>query len=382
MAPRGRTRKHAPSIPSHIDQDALPKGLYWDKSGKGRWYVFVQNGDRMKRETVAGPNARLSDLHAIMEQQRGGAKQGTVEWMLEQWHASTKFASLSEGSRDNHEGYKKFITNFPTKLGIPFGQLMADRLTQTNIQRLHEAVVKQGHPTKANHLLRYLRRVFKWAGPHLGIKFNPAKGIEQAKERRHRAVPVQDTYTKVLAFAKERGARKAHTPGSAPAYLWIVYQLTYLCRLRGIEANTLTVGNEEKEGLRTNRRKRSRDNIVEWSDSLREAWNAALAYRAEVVKRHKLPQPLRPQDRYVFLSEDGNLLTKSGLDSAWQRFIHMAIKEGIIREEERFSLHGMKHKGVTDTKGHRGQKQDAAGLTEAMMNVYDHSVPVVKPADA
>ena len=55
MASRGRPRKHHPSIPSHIDQARLPKGLYWDTSGAGRWYVRAPD-----RQVVAGPMAKLS----------------------------------------------------------------------------------------------------------------------------------------------------------------------------------------------------------------------------------------------------------------------------------------------------------------------------------
>lgn len=46
----------------------------------------------------------------------------------------------------------------------------------------------------------------------------------------------------------------------------------------------------------------------------------------------------------------------------------------------RFSLHDLKRKGGTDTPGNRAEKQDALGVSEAMMNVYDKSVPRVKPS--
>lgn len=35
-----RPRKHNPTIPAHIDQRKIPKGVYWDSSGNGRWYVL------------------------------------------------------------------------------------------------------------------------------------------------------------------------------------------------------------------------------------------------------------------------------------------------------------------------------------------------------
>ena len=56
-------------------------------------------------------------------------------------------------------------------------------------------------------------------------------------------------------------------------------ELGYLCRLRSIETITLTEANGTAEGLSTNRRKGSRDNLVEWTPRLRAAWDGALALR-------------------------------------------------------------------------------------------------------
>ena len=68
----------------------------------------------------------------------------------------------------------------------------------------------------------------------------------------------------------------------------------------------------EAEGLRTDRRKGSCNNIVEWSPRLRAAWDAALAHRRGVIARRGQPEQLRPENRFVFLSEDGEPLTKDG----------------------------------------------------------------------
>jgi site-specific recombinase XerC len=382
MAPRGRERKHNPAIPEHIDQKSIPAGVYWDPSGKGRWYIFVKKEGRPARETIAGPHARLSDLHRIMEEGKGGPTHGSVAWVLESFHDSTKFKGLAKATKRDYEVCRKVVEEFPTAIGIKFGALVAARLTQTNVQRMLEKIVKQGTPSKANHVLRYLRRVFKWAGPHLGLKDNPAKGIEQATERKRRRLPPQQVYDAVVAYARERGAYTPHTKGSQPPYLWIVAELGYLCRLRGIETNTLVEAQGEKDGLRTDRRKGSRNNIVEWSPRLRTAWNAALAYRKSIIDKRGQPEQLRAEDRYVFLSEDGEPLTKDGLDSAWQRLIKKAIEDHVITEDQRFSLHDLKRKGGTDTAGNVADKQTALGVTEAMMKVYDLSVPRVKPSDA
>jgi len=58
-----------------------------------------------------------------------------------------------------------------------------------------------------------------------------------------------------------------------------------------------------------------------------------------------------------------------------------AIEAEVIKPGQRFTLHGLKHRGATDTKGSRKRKQRASGhQTEEMVALYDHDVPVVQPA--
>src|SRR5690606_3726224 len=101
----------------------------------------------------------------------------------------------------------------------------------------------EGTPTKANKVLRYARLVFRWALNRGIVTHNPAQGLEAAKERRQQRYPTDLAYAKLLAFAQQRGARPARTPGAAPSYLWMMMELGYLCRLRGIETLTLTEAN-------------------------------------------------------------------------------------------------------------------------------------------
>ena len=70
----------------------------------------------------------------------------------------------------------------------------------------------------------------------------------------------------------------------------------------------------------------------------------------------------------------------AGMPSAWQRFIRTAMSEGVIAEDERFSMRGRKHREITGTEGNHGDKQDAAGhKSPTTTGRYDHDVPVVKP---
>lgn len=394
---RGRKRKHNPSMPKHIDQAKLPTGIYWDASGTGRWYVRDRNPDRPGWLTpkVAGPEALLSDLHAIMEERRGASARGTLGALMTAFHGSSKFKKLAPATRKDYEWCRAVLEGRRLASGLTWSQLQVKRLTPAAIQRLVDLIADGNGddapaPAKANHVLRYLRRLIAFGMRTDGtITINPAKGVEQAEERGLIKMPAHDAYTAVLEFARAGGARKAHTKGSCPAYLAPLMEITYLARLRGIEAVTLSEASVveldleqdgAEEGLLANRRKGSLDNITRLSDRLRAAIDQALAVKAEILARpkHKArPVPLRPEDRPLFISEDGGALTKDALDTAWQNLMKRAVRTpknpgGVIEPEQRFTLHGLKHRGITDS----ADKSSGGHKTEAMRRRYDHELKV------
>jgi hypothetical protein len=146
-------------------------------------------------------------------------------------------------------------------------------------------------------------------------------------------------------------------------------ELAYLCRMRGIEVVKLTDAHATEKGLHVTRTKGSNDSIVRWTPRLREAWAGAVAVRAMVLGREPnrgRPVPIRADRRFVVVGESGTPLTKAGLDNAWQDLMHAAIEAKVISPEDRFSLHGLKHRGITDTKGTKRKKSKPAvtGLTQ------------------
>ena len=385
---RGRKRKHSPTIPAHIDQSRLPAGIYWDKSGSGRWYVLEPHpeGGKRRAKVVASSDARLSDLHAIMEQRQGKSARGTLGYVIERFQESTEYAALAAKTREDYDYAARVAKKFKTKLGCTLDALQIDRLTTPALQRIVEVIAKgtdtdPPRPSKANHLLRFLRRMFAWGIRHGHCTSNPAEGCKEAKERKQFRMPEHDAYITVRRFAQERGTRKAHTKGSCPPYLWIVMELALLCRLRGIEVIRLTDANATDVGIRVNRVKGSNDNVVRWSPRLRAAWDAACTLRAETLAKHARPVPIRAELRFLFVDKTGTPLKKNALNKAWQSLMNTALEEKAITAEQRFTLHGLKHRGITDTKGNRSDKQQASGhKSAAMLDVYDHDLPVVEPA--
>ena len=309
-----------------------------------------------------------------------------MNFLLEQFTHSDQFKRLADLTRRDYERYRRDVAALKTKVGRPLGELAMNRLSLPFMQRLFDAIAEK-HPTKANHLLRYLRRVFAWGMTRGICNANPCKGAEQARERKQARVPTRQVLAAVTEFAKTAGAKQSREKGSCAPYLWIVIELAYLCRLRPVEALTLAdanadaVGSDGTVGISTNRRKGSRDNVVEWSPRLRAAWNAAVERRTRIWSKRASPVPMRAENRLIIVSESGQPLRRSSLDSAWQTLMRTAVAEGVIAEDQRFGLHAMKHRGITDTPGTRDVKRQASGhKSDAMMDVYDHSLPGAKPS--
>lgn len=377
---RGRPRAFNPNIPAHIDQAKLPNGAYFDHRWAGSWYVLEVIDGRRCRKNIAGAKATLADLHRLIECRLSDVPRGTLDWLCSQFEASDKFKALAKGTREDYSYCRLTLARVKTRENRPFSGLFVAGLTRPLVQRLIDKIATD-RPSTANHVLRYLRRLFRWGQNRGYCAGNPAEGIESATERKQRRVPELAVLIALVQYAARCGSLPARSKGAQPPYLWAVAELAYLCRLRGIEVVTLTDANLVGDGVMTNRRKGSRDNIVALTPRLRAAWDFLVSRRERILAAKKVPIPMRAEDRPLVVAEDGAALKRSALGTAWQRLILAAMADGVISADQRFGLHDLKRRGITDTKGTRHDKQQSSGhKNEAMLDVYDFSVPVVQPA--
>lgn len=378
---RGRKRQHSPHIPKHIDQAALPAAVYFDHRGSGVWYtLYLDEAGKQRRTNLAGRDVTLSELHRIMEE-RAGIDRDSLTFLAEQFHKSDQCKRLAKKTQDDYCYSRDVLLGIPTKLGKPLGELAVRKFTPPLVQRVVDRIAEDGTPSKAAHALRYLRRLMQWGRNRGYVDVNPAQGIEAPKERKLRRLPEPTAMAALIQFAQQQGRLTRGEKGACAPYLWYVMEISYLCRLRGIETVTLTDANETPEGVLTNRRKGSRDNIVRWTPRLRAAWDAAKQVRADIWEKKKMPVPIAAEQRRLIVAAHGGALQKTSLDTAWQRLVAQAIKKGVMTAEQRFGLHDFKRRGITDTEGTRADKQQASGhRSEGMLDVYDHSTPLVNPS--
>lgn len=385
---RGRKRLPNPTIPKHIDQQALPRGIYWDQ---GRWFVYEDHpeGGRRTKRTVAYGGTRLSELHSLMEALRGGDEPGTLEYVARVFRLSTEYRALSKSTREDYDRHGEMACAYVLKNGTKLGAVAIDRMSVPTIQRLVETLAlgrESGprqpalppRPSTANHVLRFLRRLFAWAIRHGHCKTNPASGVRAAKEAGEFHMPEPAAFRAVLKFARQRARLPLHSKGSVPPYIPAVMLLAYHGRLRGIEVTDLTDAHHQEAGLLCERRKGSLDSITPWNRELRWAWAWLQRYRTVRMAAHRRPVSMKAGERRLLVTQTGTPLARSTLKTAWQRLILAAIDARVIATEDRFNLHGLKHRGITDTPGTRAVKRDGAGHVNPAMTIrYDHEIPVV-----
>lgn len=380
---RGRKRVRDNTIPAHINPDKLPAKCYWDKSGSGHWYtIFTDETSRTRRKRIAGRHATLSELHKIIEE-FNGIQRNTFDWISDQFKQSSQYRELALNTRKGYDAAARGISAHPTRIGKPLGKTDATVWTAPMVQKLIDQIANTRGPTAANASLRYLSRLMRWAKNRGYVVSNPAAGIEPAKERKKQTLVTDETYIKLIDYAKACGKLKPKTKGSAPDYLWMVLEVAYLCRLRGIEVVTITEDQITEAGVICKRTKGSRTNIAEWTPRLRNIIDTILARRKAIWEATNRAMPIKPEHRPLFVNNSGDALVKSTFDSAWQRLITRAMNENppIITQQERFSAHDMKRKGATETKGTRADKQEAGGWKSAsVVDAYDKSIPLVKPS--
>lgn len=365
---RGRKRTNSPAP---YDKARLPKGCYWDPSGKGHWYTcFVLEGKR-RRQKIAGPDAKLSDLHRIMEE---GEDPNCLNYLAEKFEKSPQYFRVSKSQQVSYQYARAMVTTHPTrKEGITLGQIPLSAWKPSLVQKLIDSLAEDRGPSAAKKAKEYLNRLFNWSMNRDYIDRNPVGKPEMPKERKLQRLPDKEVLTRLVAFAKQRGSQ-AKRKGTCAPYIWIALEICRKCRFRGIEAFTLTDAQLLDRGIESQRRKGSNDNVTLWDDSLQEAVNAALAHRRRVCKTIWI----RPENRPVIVGTSGQPITQRTWQSAWKRFMQMAIDEGVIEPEQRFGLHDMKRRGITDTTG---DKLQASGLSDLrILKTYDKSVPDVGPS--
>ncbi|MCQ8128812.1 hypothetical protein [Methylomonas rivi] len=368
--PKGPPRT-AP-IPSRIDAKKLPTGVWWNKSGLGKWMIKIKDNatGKWKSKRICGPSATLAEIWQAYESQNL-AVVTTFSTISRDFQATPIWRKLATSTQKDYLDCHQHICGRSISTNGKLGDLPITSWTVGLVRKYRDSRGESSE-SRANKEIAYIKRVFSWAYEYEKIKSNPTLGVKKLsiKPRQHYAE--DRDYEFMLQVAR----------ASNYWYVWPAMEIAYLCRMRLSEVLDLTDANELPEGLLIKRRKGSRDNITEWNPRLRSAWDFAVSTRNRILAERKQPHPIRAEDRHIIVSErTGDKIVVDSLKTAMGR-ITVSTKKAAEEMGVNwipFTFHDLKRKGVSDTTGN---KLDASGhRTAAMLNVYDVKMKTVKPSN-
>ncbi|KTB74252.1 hypothetical protein AO068_20785 [Pseudomonas sp. ICMP 3272] len=76
-------------------------------------------------------------------------------------HLSDRYKKLSLNTHSDYCYSRDVLLGIPTRLGKSLGDLLVKKFTAALIQRIVDRLADEGTPSKAAHVLRYLRRVLQ-----------------------------------------------------------------------------------------------------------------------------------------------------------------------------------------------------------------------------
>lgn len=339
MSPRPRQKT---PLPNGIRREQLPDYVYWVPDGKGRWVYRHATDGKLKSIRLGGPDATLLDLLQAHSQIVAPKQSETLQALVQAFETSRDWGELSAHTRQDYRKCANVILNTKTAQGQLVGQTRPADWSPGSVRSYLERRAEASR-SRANHELRYLRRLFGWAYERDLMATNPARGVRVLKEApRQRYVSAQE-YESFMTYLSTTGY----------PYLIPVSELAYLCRLRLSEVLDLKRQDIREEGLYAARRKGSKDALTGWTDRLRAAVNAALALHGPIAGLYLIPSATHGRQ------------SETTVQTAWQRSMKAWADQG----NERWTIHDLKRAGISDTEG---DKLAASGHRSlAMLKVYD-----------
>lgn len=349
MAPRPRSK--TARLPSGIKPDALPPYVYFETHGRGRWILKRPHPStgRLTTHRLCSAEATLREIWDAYDTLTRPPPAVTLADLIARFETSPAWEDLARETQRDYRACAARLAARTTKAGLPIGQTRLIDWTPGAVRAYVDKRAEESR-SRANHELRYLRRLFGWAYERDLMTSNPGKGVKTLSVAPRQRYVTDGEYAAFLAHA-----------GPRYPYLIPVAELAYLCRLRLSEVCDLKREDIRDEGLFAARRKGSKDALTGWTLRLRKAVDIALGLHGQIAGLYLIPSPSRGR------------MSETTIQTAWQR----AMVDWAALGNPRFTIHDMKRAGISDADG---DKLAASGhRSAAMLRVYD-VLPAKAPA--
>ncbi|WP_339892897.1 hypothetical protein [uncultured Devosia sp.] len=187
--------------------------VYWRKRAalEGRSYPFESqklgsNLSQSELQSAANPHNALFEewrLGKTSTPSRTYAAHGTVEWLFEQYQASTIFKRrVSVRSRPDYARVFNAIANQPTKTGGRFGQLPVASVTPAAAEKIYVRMLEGDTFRRGEKAVMYCKTAWRLMQPHHPREFgkdvpNPWVGVQLVKRaiKSKNAINREEVYT-------------------------------------------------------------------------------------------------------------------------------------------------------------------------------------------
>lgn len=268
------------ALSQHADGATAQQTIYQIEKGVGRETRYaVQiaqalgvNAEWQNAHRLAGASATLREIWDAYEAITRAPPADTVQMLIASFESSPAWEDLADSTRRDYRICAESIVKAETKAGVLVGTTRLSDWTPGAVRSYVEKRAERSR-SRANHELRYLRRLFAWAFERDLMASNPARGVKSLKESARQRYVSDHEYADFLAHA-----------GPRHPYLIPVAELAYLCRLRISEVCDLRREDIREDGLFAARRKGSKDALTGWTPRLRIAIDCALTLHGQMLK--------------------------------------------------------------------------------------------------
>ncbi len=263
-------------------------------------------------------------------------KEDTLNWLLTIYKERAK-------APKNLKNYE----HMQAKLIADIGDVKLRMLDHRSIQDYLDYMLKDSRGIAGNRNVEHLRAAWNWGLNRFDQvpPKNPCLGVDFNDEAPRTRLIEQHEYDAVYQVA-----RAQRLP-----YLAVLMELSYLCRMRAIEARNLLRSDITESGVLVRRAKGSKDEITLWSERLRSAVALAESINHDVISP------------YLLCNKDGKPITDDQRKAAWDRALrktgYRVMENGKVTRPAEFTFHDIKAMGVTHhpekASGHKTRKMEA-----------------------
>lgn len=281
---------------------------------------------------------------------------GRLRWVWGKYKESRRFLRLTEGTRADYETCWRQIDKV-------LGHMPIAKITAPIVAR-YVRVEREDAPVRANREKALLSNLFAH-GIDLGAcTENPAKHVRPNEEEPRTEAPPAEVLASFLAWVAQQTPQRR--------IIGLAAEYASLAGNRKAEFLDLAWPQvDEEAGIirvkRAKQRGKKRGDVIE-----EITISPALA---DCLQRLKAIRPGR-ECLYVFPTRDNNAYTARGFKTLWQRIVAAAIKEKVLKAEQRFTFHDLRAFYATQHKAQTGGLPDLHKNPETTARVYDRSKTV------